>query len=149
MLLFGIAAYSDGLDGFLAKRFGWTSELGKVLDPMADKLLLMGVFLVGAWYGMVPRWLAAIAVGRDLVIGLGAINFAVFWGELHGHPRASSKVNTLMQLVYILCVLAHWYAGWPPLRLLDVLAAITAVTILYSGLGYVIEYARRALALNP
>ena len=66
LLLFFIAAASDGLDGFLAKRFHWTSELGKILDPIADKLLLMAVFLVATWYGLIPQWLTVLAVARDV-----------------------------------------------------------------------------------
>ncbi len=68
LVLFGIAAASDGLDGWLAKTFGWTSELGKVLDPLADKLLLVSVFITLAWIDLVPDWLAAVAVARDFVI---------------------------------------------------------------------------------
>ena len=62
--VFGFAAVTDGLDGFLAKRFGWTSELGKILDPLADKILLVSVFLLLAYLGLVPIWLAAAAVAR-------------------------------------------------------------------------------------
>ena len=60
--MFAFAAATDGLDGFLAKRFGWTSELGKILDPLADKILLVGVFITLAALGVVPVWLAATAV---------------------------------------------------------------------------------------
>src|SRR5579863_6051501 len=67
MLVFVFAAVSDGLDGYLAKRFHWTSELGKLLDPAADKLLLVGVFLVATWYGLIPRWLTMLAVARDVL----------------------------------------------------------------------------------
>ena len=55
LLVFAFAAATDGLDGFLAKRFGWTSELGKILDPLADKILLVGVFITLAALGVVPR----------------------------------------------------------------------------------------------
>ena len=72
LVLFAIAAASDILDGYLAKTFGWSSELGKVLDPLADKLLLVSVFITLAVIGLVPVWLAAIAVLRDVVIGVGA-----------------------------------------------------------------------------
>ena len=75
--LFMLAAASDGLDGYLAKRFNWTSELGKFLDPCADKLLLMTVFIEAAWLGLVPWWVTAAAVARDVLIGLGALVFRV------------------------------------------------------------------------
>ena len=102
LLLFFVAAASDGLDGFLAKRFNWTSELGKLLDPIADKLLLIAVFLVATWYGLIPRSLTVLAVARDVMIGLGAIIFRIGWGPLNGQPMISSKINTLLQLLYVL-----------------------------------------------
>ena len=72
--LFMLAAVSDGLDGYLAKRFNWTSELGKFLDPMADKFLLMTLFVESAWLGLVPWWITAAAIARDVLIGLGALS---------------------------------------------------------------------------
>ena len=69
--VFLIAAFSDGLDGYLAKRFGWTSELGKFLDPVADKLLLVSLYLLTTWLGLVPPWLTFLAVTRDVMIGSG------------------------------------------------------------------------------
>src|SRR5262245_34780582 len=67
MWLFAFAAATDGLDGFLAKRCGWMSELGKILDPLADKILLVGTYITLAVIGFVPVWLAATVVGRDVV----------------------------------------------------------------------------------
>src|SRR5579863_10742748 len=67
LLLFFIAAMSDGLDGYLAKRFNWISELGKLLDPLGDKLLLVAVFLVATWHGLIPQWLTMLAVARDVL----------------------------------------------------------------------------------
>ncbi len=90
LLLFVVAGASDGLDGWLAKRFGWTSRLGKFLDPLADKLLLVSVFLVLCWLQRVPFWLGVIAVGRDVMIGLGAIMYRIGWGALHGRPLLAS-----------------------------------------------------------
>ena len=76
LALFTVAAVSDGLDGYLAKRNGWTSDLGRFLDPLADKLLLVSVFLACAWNGLLPVWLAAAAIARDLMIGGGALAYA-------------------------------------------------------------------------
>jgi cardiolipin synthase len=93
LAMFAFAAATDGLDGFLAKRFGWTSELGKILDPLADKILLVGVFITLAAIGVVPVWLAATAVLRDVTITAGAIIYkGLFgYGELHGRPTAISR----------------------------------------------------------
>src|ERR1700689_4546903 len=145
LVLFFIAAMSDGIDGFLAKRFNWTSELGKLLDPLADKLLLVGVFLVATWYGLIPRWLTIAAVGRDLLILFGSLAFHFGWGPLNGRPMISSKINTLLQLLYVLAVVAHAGYGFPPQSVLDALAWLTCATVLISGTSYVREFTRRAL----
>lgn len=145
LVLIGVAAFSDGLDGWLAKRFGWTSRLGKILDPLADKLLLVSVFLVLTWLGMVPRYLAVAAVGRDLMIAGGALLFRIGWGPLRGRPILSSKVNTLMQMTYVLTVVIHAYLGWPQHWALAALGGATFVTVVISGAGYLREFMRRAL----
>ena len=145
LALFVLAALSDGLDGFLAKHFGWMSRLGKILDPLADKMLLVAVFLVLTWIGLVPRWLTVAAVARDVMIGVGALAFRIGWGPLHGRPMLSSKINTLLQLVYVTLIIIHSAYGQPPHTVLDALALVTLATILISGFGYLREFAQRAL----
>jgi len=147
LLLFFIAAVSDALDGFLAKRFHWTSELGKFLDPIADKLLLISVFLLLTWYGLIPRWLTSIAVGRDVLIGSGAIAYRIGWGQLRGRPMISSKINTLLQLLYVLGIIAQQAFGLPGSNVLEALALLTLVSIAFSGFFYVREFTQRALAV--
>ncbi len=99
----------DWMDGS-PSAYGWTSRLGKWLDPLADKLLLVSVFLVLTWLGHVPRYLAVCAVGRDVLIVLGAVVFRMAWGPLRGRPILSSKINTGLQLLYVLLVVTH--AAW-------------------------------------
>jgi len=147
LLLFGVAALSDGLDGWLAKRYGWTSRLGKILDPLADKLLLVSVFLVLTWLGLVPRWLAVAAVARDVMIGLGAVIYKFGWGPLHGRPIVSSKINTVLQIGYILLVVIHAAWGLPSPSVLEALAALNLLTVLYSGGAYLAQFTRRALQI--
>ncbi len=142
--VFVIAAVSDGLDGFLAKRFGWTSELGRVLDPLADKLLLVSLFLVATWIGLIPHWLTVMAVARDVMIGLGALTYIGLWGPLRGRPLLISKVNTLFQLMYLLMVIFYNGFGYPPKAVVDVLAVLTGVTIAVSGFAYLREFTVRA-----
>jgi cardiolipin synthase (CMP-forming) len=142
--LFMAAAVSDGLDGYLAKRFNWTSELGKFLDPFADKLLLITVFIEAAWLGLVPWWITAAAVARDVLIGLGALVFRVWFGPLHGRPTIISKINTAAQLLYLMAVMVNAAAGFPPHEILDALALLTVVTIVLSGFHYVATFTRRA-----
>jgi len=147
LALFVAAAASDGLDGYLAKRFGWTSELGKLLDPIADKLLLMSVFVECAWLGLVPWWLTAAVVARDLLIGSGAIAFRLFIGPVHGRPTMLSKINTGAQLIYVALVMLYAVVRLPPREMLEACALLTLATTVASGLQYVVTFTRRAWAL--
>jgi cardiolipin synthase len=145
LLLFFIAAASDGLDGYLAKRFHWTSELGKILDPVGDKLLLVAVFLVATWHGLIPRALTVVAVSRDVLIGLGALAYRIGWGPLHGRPMICSKINTLLQLLYVLLVVADAAFDWSTPWLVRALGQLIYATLLISGFLYVREFTRRAI----
>jgi cardiolipin synthase len=147
MLLFALAALSDGLDGYLAKRFRWTSELGKALDPLADKLLLVTVFVYSTWLGLVPQWLTAAAVARDVLIILGALVYRLWFGPLHGRPTWQSKLNTALQVTYLFCVMGYQAFGLPPAEVLAALAILTLCTTILSGSVYMITFARRALAM--
>lgn len=142
--LFMLAGASDGLDGYLAKRFNWTSELGKFLDPLADKLLLVTVFIESAWLELVPWWITAAAVARDVMIGLGALIFRVWFGPLHGRATLISKVNTAAQVLYLTAVMLNAASGFPPGEVLDALAVITFATIILSGYHYMATFTRRA-----
>jgi cardiolipin synthase (CMP-forming) len=145
--LFVAAAVSDGLDGYLAKRFGWTSELGKFLDPLADKLLLVTVFVESAWLGLVPWWLTAVVVARDVLIGLGAVIYRLWIGPLRGRPSVFSKINTAAQLLYVMLVMLNAATGLPPRGILDACTLVTLATTVISGLHYLRMFARRAWTL--
>lgn len=146
LVLFTLAAVSDGLDGYLAKRFGWTSDLGRFLDPAADKLLLMSVFIAAAWLDIAPWWVAAVAIARDVTIGVGALIFRVWFGPLQGRPTAISKVNTAMQMAYLLAVILASASGFPPRALIEVLAVVVVLTTVVSGVDYVGRFLSRAFA---
>jgi len=147
MVLFAAAALSDGLDGYLAKRFNWTSELGKLLDPAADKILLASVFVCATWLGLVPRWLTAAVVARDVMIALGALVFRLWFGPLRGRPTFLSKLNTAVQLAYLLGVMTEAAFRAPGAAVLAALALLALATTLVSGADYVIAFTRRAWAL--
>lgn len=144
LAVFAFAAVTDGLDGFLAKRCGWTSELGKILDPLADKILLVGVFLTLAAMGLVPVWLAAVAIGRDVVITAGAIAYKCLYGDPHGQPTWISKLNTLCQIVFLLLIVGANALGRVPQNAVTVLGALVFVTTMISGIDYVLTYSRKA-----
>jgi cardiolipin synthase len=145
MWLFAFAAATDGLDGFLAKRCGWTSELGKILDPLADKILLVGTYITLAAIGFVPVWLAVVVVGRDVVITAGAILYNWLYGYPNGKPTAISKLNTLCQILFALLIVGSHAISRPPELAITVLGALVFVTTIVSGLDYVITYARKAM----
>jgi cardiolipin synthase (CMP-forming) len=144
LALFMLAAVSDGLDGYLAKRFNWTSDLGKVLDPAADKLLLVTVFVESTWLGLVPWWVTAAAVARDVMIALGALVFRVWFGPLRGRPTILSKINTAAQLLYLMAVMLGAAVSFPPRFVLRALALTVVATTVLSGLHYVQAFTRRA-----
>ncbi len=145
--LFVAAAVSDGVDGYLAKRFDWVSELGKVLDPLADKLLLVTVFIASAWLGLIPWWLTAAVVARDVLIGLGALTFRMWFGPLRGRPTVLSKVNTGAQLAYVMLVLLQAAAAPLPREVIDAWGWTALATTVVSGLHYVVTFTRRAWVL--
>jgi cardiolipin synthase len=143
--LFFLAAVSDLLDGFLAKRFGWQSTLGGVLDPAADKLLLATSFVVLAVMHLVPLWLMATAVVRDLIIVVGAIAYRLWLGPIEARPSNLSKINTLCQALFILCVIARQQFSQPNAWAIVTLGALTFLTTAVSGIDYVLRYGKAAL----
>ena len=144
LLLFWVAGFSDGIDGYLALRFNWQSRLGALLDPIADKLLVAGMFVTLAATGHVPVWLAAIVILRDIVIVGGAITYNYLIRPVPGEPTRISKLNTALELLYLLFVLSHAAFAWPDPIALTVLGAAVLVTVFVSGIDYVIQWSIRA-----
>lgn len=144
LTLFAIAGISDGLDGFLAKHYGWESRLGGMLDPLADKALLMSSFLVLGALGLVPVWLVILVIFRDLVIIGGALYYHFSVEELQADPSLVSKLNTLLQILLVILVVTD--AGPYPLPavLISVLVWSTLATTVASGVGYVWVWSRKA-----
>jgi cardiolipin synthase len=147
LLLFALAASTDALDGFLAKRFGWTSKLGQFLDPLADKLLLLAVFICLSLRGDVPWVLTALVLLRDLVIAFGALTYKMLFGPVNGSPSIASKINTLAQVLYCLSVVAAAAHQWPPAWSVATLGALVLVSTCVSGIDYTLIYVRRAQAV--
>ena len=146
LLLFIIAGVSDGLDGFLAKYFGWTSELGGLLDPLADKLLLMGAMLALGWLNELPVWLVALVVTRDVIIVIGAVSYHWLIERFSAAPLQVSKINTLLQLLLVLAVIVHYGMVALPDWLIDGLIGLTALTTVWSGAAYIRRWGRQAMS---
>lgn len=146
LALFFVAGFSDGVDGYLAKRFGWHTRLGGLLDPVADKFLVDGLFVTLAYVHLVPVWLAAIVIFRDVVIlgGAAAYNFLV--KPLEGEPTRISKLNTVFELLFLLFVLSRAGFGWPDEISLTVLGSAILITVVISGVDYVWSWSKRARA---
>ncbi|MDE1886453.1 MAG: CDP-alcohol phosphatidyltransferase family protein, partial [Xanthomonadaceae bacterium] len=141
-----IAGLTDALDGFLAKRCGWQSWLGGLLDPIADKLMLVTCFLTLGLVGAHPAWLTWLVVGRDVVIVAGAMAWHGLIGRIHAQPTHLSKLTTCVQILYVLMQLLH-LSSWLdlPAHLLDVMIGLTAVLTAVSGLQYVVVWSGKAL----
>jgi cardiolipin synthase (CMP-forming) len=144
LALIAVAAASDGLDGFLAKTFGWRTRLGSLLDPAADKLLVTSVFLTLAWLGVVPWLVTAIVILRDVVIVLGAAAYQLVIGPVTGQPTLISKMNTGSQLLFVLAAITAEQFAWPPRLAVVLLGAAVVFTSLSSGMHYVVRWGRRA-----
>ena len=146
LALFFVAGFSDGLDGYLAVRFNWSSRLGGLLDPTADKLLITGLFITLAYMGQIPIWLAVIVILRDLVIVGGAVAYNFIVKPVPGEPTRISKLNTALQMLFVLFVLSRAGFDWPADITITVLGAAILVTVVISGVDYVLQWSRRARA---
>ncbi len=145
LLVAAIAGVSDAADGFLAKRFGWQTWIGGMLDPIADKLLLTAAFLSLTFAGALPVWLTAVVVGRDLVIVAGATAYHHLVGRFDAAPSRLSKWTTVVQILFVLVELLS-LSGWLPVSapLRTGLIILTAGLTLVSGVHYVAIWGARA-----
>lgn len=141
-LLFLIAAVSDAVDGFLAKRFGMTTELGAYLDPLADKVLIVSIYLTLGITGVIPRWIVILVVSRDIMI-VGAVLLSWLVDKpLAVKPLMVSKLNTAAQIIYACLVLASFGFGFDGGWLLTVMLALVTILTLLSVGFYVAEWIR-------
>jgi cardiolipin synthase len=144
LVLVALAGISDGLDGYLAKRFDWHSRLGGILDPLADKLLLVSTFLTLTFMTLVPVWLTAVVIIRDFVIVSGGLVYQTAFAPVQPEPSRASKLNTGAQLFFICAVIANRALGVPPPVVLILSGAAVLVTVTVSGLDYVVRWSGKA-----
>ena len=136
LLLIIIAGLSDILDGYLAKKNNWRSYLGSVLDPAADKILLVSLFLTLQSMDLIPLWLTLTVVIRDLMIVFGLSLYRYFVGVPQPKPTRISKINTTLQLVFIIFVILAQSVQFPFEILAMVCGSLVFVTSILSGLDY-------------
>ena len=151
LVLIAIAGISDAVDGLLARRYNWRTRLGAIADPAADKLLSLVVFVVLAVQGHVPWWLLGLAVGRDLVIVIGAMAYRHVLGNFDVQPTLLSKVNTGLQVVMlVLVVVGLADFGWVATIAATVADPfgfiVVGVSCVLSGVHYVVVWSLRAAA---
>ena len=147
--VFVVAGVSDAVDGFLAKRFNMASELGALLDPLADKALLVSIYVsLGIW-GAIPRWLVILVVSRDIMI-VGAVMISwVFGKPIPMKPLMVSKLNTVAQVAFAALVLGALAFGFEPMPYdLFLMGAVTVLTLLSVSL-YLVEWMRHMSTIEP
>lgn len=144
--LFVAAGISDGVDGFLAKRFCWTSRLGGILDALADKFLLVSTFVCLWWLKVFPAWLVLLIFARDLLIVVGGVLYNARIEKVNPEPSLVSKLNTLLQIVLAALGVIHLGLWMMPAGVLEGLSYLVALTVLLSGADYVRVWSRRAAA---
>lgn len=144
LLLILIAGLSDILDGYLAKKNNWRSYLGAVLDPAADKILLVSLFVTLQSMDLIPLWLTLTVILRDLMIVFGLSLYRYFVGVPQPKPTRISKFNTLLQLAFIILVILAQGIQFPFAILSMVCGSLVFVTSILSGLDYWIIWSIKA-----
>lgn len=135
-VLFLLAGFSDAADGFLAKRYGWRSELGAYLDPIADKALLVSIYVTLGFAGHLPVWLVIAVVSRDILI-VGAVVLSWMLSRpLSMQPLLISKANTFAQIVLAGLVLGELGFGLGLHEIVKVLVWITGALTILSAAAY-------------
>jgi cardiolipin synthase len=147
--LFVVAGLSDAVDGFIAKKFNAVTRLGEFLDPIADKALLVSIFLSLGYADKLPIWLVILVVSRDILIIGGALLLYTLQQQITVRPIWSSKANTFAQIFLAACVLAaaayDWHLGW----IMVAMIWLTAATTVISGAGYLLDWSQRLGNLEP
>jgi len=141
-ILFLVAGLSDLVDGFLAKRFGMATELGAYLDPLADKAMIVSIYVALGIVEAMPRWLVILVVSRDILI-VGAVILSWLVDKpVKLKPLTVSKLNTVAQIVYATFVLAALAFSWDIPLVINALMTLVAVLTLLSVAFYVAQWVR-------
>jgi cardiolipin synthase len=141
-VLFLAAGVSDAVDGYLAKRFGMTTELGAYLDPLADKALIVSIYLTLGINNLIPPWLVIMVVSRDILIVGGIILSWLVGNPLKIKPLLVSKLNTVAQILFASVVLGSLGFNYELPTLTLILMGLVAVLTLLSVAAYVAEWVR-------
>jgi cardiolipin synthase len=144
LILMMVSTISDGLDGYLARKFNLASRIGSLLDPIADKVLISTFFIVYAFYNYIPLELMIIVIGRDLLILTGYINLRLIEGPFDAKPDPLSKVNTFVEFIFILLIVVNLLLDLNPL-VVETFAGLVIALSLLSLIKYVLIWSERVL----
>jgi len=144
LVLFAIAGISDALDGFIAKQYNMASRLGSILDPLADKLLLVASFASLTWLGFIPLWLLGLVLARDIMIISGCLAYHYVFGQFTLLPLWSSKINTLFQILLVFAIILQQYAGLNIQTWIEYGISLVVVSVVVSGMEYMLVWGMKA-----
>jgi cardiolipin synthase (CMP-forming) len=142
LAVFALAALTDMLDGYVARRRGSQSRLGAFLDPMADKLLLTASFITLTQLRVLPAWITIVVISRDVILIVGALLIHILGGRIHPRPTWAGKAATFFQILTVLVGLLVRYARTPAGTGALVLTSVTALAAVFtiaSGLQYLVH----------
>lgn len=144
LALFIVAGLSDALDGYLARKYHWGSDLGGWLDPLADKAMQISAYFALTWIGLIPVWLLSTVILRDVFIVFGGLYYFYRVEKVTASPSWISKLNTLAQILLVVLILVHKSLfGLPPV-VLDVMIYTVFTTTVLSGFDYVFTWGKKA-----
>lgn len=137
-VVFALASFSDLLDGWMARRFGWVTPLGVFIDPMADKALQLTAFTLLASQGGLAAWVAVVAWSREIIVVSGFVLLALVASRRKVRVSWLGKLGTLTQMSALSLLLAHGALGWPPAFLAPLQAYLAGAVLLHftGGLDY-------------
>jgi cardiolipin synthase len=144
-LVFCVASLTDMLDGYIARTRGRQTRLGAFLDPVADKLLLTSAFVTLTYLKVIPFWITAVVVSRDLILSVGVLVIHVAGGTVHPTPTWVGKLSTVFQMATVIAAMGAVYFRLPP-AVPRLFAWVAAVLTVASGLQYITQGLKR---LNP
>ena len=146
LIIFVVASITDALDGYLARKLNWQSELGKILDPVADKLLLSGTIFVLWLSDLIPFYMFLILIARDVIILLGAAFQMTLTDSMAPYPNFLGKFTTIILIVYIaIILLASFLNQESNLVILEIFISSVAI---FSLVTYAISWIKHVKSIN-
>ena len=145
LALFVFAGFTDALDGLLARVYGWTSEYGAMVDPLADKVLLTGSFVALWWTQEIFGWLVVLIIARDIWIVSGAITYHYLIGRLEFSPTVVSKINTFLQIFLVAIILVDKSLITLPHWIKVTTVNLLFITLIISFIQYTWQWGQKAI----